>query len=214
MMTNIADIRKDYKQQILLEADILPNAIDQFEKWWQQAINSNIDEVNAMTLVTANLQAKPTARIVLLKGFDKNGFTFFSNYESNKALAIEQNPQVCLVFFWKELERQIRIEGMASKLSNDANDTYFSSRPIGSKIGAWSSPQSKVIDGRNILENNVAKFTQQFDGANIPRPTNWGGYCVAPTLIEFWQGRPSRLHDRLQYTLVNNTEWQINRLAP
>lgn len=213
-MESIASIRKDYKQQTLLENDILPNPFTQFGKWWQEAINSNIDEVNAMTLATVTAQGKPTARIVLLKGYDENGFVFFTNYHSNKAKAMEQNNAVCLVFFWKELERQVRIEGNIHKLSDAENDAYFFSRPVGSRIGAWASPQSSIIDGRELLEKNVADYTNKFETGEIPRPQHWGGYCVVPTIFEFWQGRPSRLHDRFEYQLQENNEWAINRLAP
>jgi pyridoxamine 5'-phosphate oxidase len=213
-MESIASIRKDYKQQSLLEKDVLPNPYNQFEKWWQEAINSNIDEVNAMTLATVTAHGKPTARIVLLKGFDEKGFVFFTNYESNKAKAMAQNDAVCLVFFWKELERQVRIEGNIHKLSDSENDAYFLSRPIGSRIGAWASPQSSIIDGRELLEKNVTAYTNKFNSGDVPRPQHWGGYCVSPTLLEFWQGRSSRLHDRFEYQLKENNHWDINRLAP
>jgi pyridoxamine 5'-phosphate oxidase len=213
-MNSIADIRKDYKLKTLSELEIDANPIIQFDKWWDEAINSHIEEVNAMTLVTATLQGKPSARIVLLKGYDSRGFIFFTNYESHKGIEIAANPQVGLVFFWKELERQVRIEGAAEKLEISENDTYFLSRPVGSRIGAWASPQSKVIKQREEIEENVKKYELEFANTTINRPTNWGGYRVKPQLIEFWQGRPSRLHDRIQYSLEVNGQWKIERLAP
>ena len=213
-MTAIADIRKDYKLQTLNETDIESNAINQFSKWWNDAINSEIDEVNAMTLVTATKEGKPSARIVLLKGFDERGFVFFSNYDSHKGKELANNPQACMVFFWKELERQIRVEGAIEKITNEESDAYFLSRPVSSQIGAWSSPQSDVILNRKVLEDNVTKYSQQFATEILVRPENWGGYCLKPNLIEFWQGRPSRLHDRLQYTLQGEANWKIERLAP
>ena len=211
-MKSIADIRKDYKQSSLLENDISPNPIVQFTSWWNEAMQSNIDEVNALTLATANAQGKPSARIVLLKGYDENGFVFFTNYESHKGKELAANPYAAMVLFWKELERQIRIEGFAEKISAGESDEYFYSRPAGSRIGAWASPQSAVINDRNILEENVKNYSQNF-GENIPRPVHWGGYRVVPSLIEFWQGRSNRLHDRIQYRKENNN-WIIERLAP
>ena len=213
-MTSIADIRKDYKMQTLNEIDIENNAINQFGKWWNDAVNSQIDEVNAMTLATSTNDGKPSARIVLLKGFDERGFVFFSNYESHKGKELVNNPQACIVFFWKELERQIRIEGLIEKVSSEESDGYFLSRPVSSQIGAWSSPQSSVILNRKVLEDNVTKYSQQFSTEQLVRPDNWGGYRLKPTLVEFWQGRSSRLHDRLQYTLQDETTWKIERLAP
>jgi len=209
----IADIRKDYKQRSLLEADVKPDAIEQFGIWWNEAVSSQIDEVNAMTLATASLNGVPSARIVLLKGYDHPGFTFFSNYNSHKAKEIADNPFVSLVFFWKELERQVRVEGTIEKISEEDSDIYFQSRPYGSRIGAWASPQSQVIPARELLENNYQELNEQYNNGDVPKPPHWGGYIVKPTLIEFWQGRTSRLHDRLQYTLLNNS-WKIERLAP
>lgn len=213
-MNSIADIRRDYMLETLSEKDVDPNAITQFNKWWQEAIASSIDEVNAMTLATATPDGKPSARIVLLKGFDENGFVFFTNYNSNKGRILETNPNACLVFFWKELERQVRLEGIIEKVSSEESDVYFFSRPISSQVGAWASPQSTVIAGREIIEANVEQYSRQFEQEPLKRPLHWGGYRLKPQLAEFWQGRPSRLHDRLQYTLQENGHWKIERLAP
>ena len=213
-MSAIADIRKDYKLKSFTEADALPDAITQFTNWWNDALASEIDEVNAFTLATATKDGMPSARIVLLKGYDSNGFVFFTNYESNKGKALAVNPKACMVFFWKELERQVRIEGSIEKVSSAESDEYFFSRPVGSQVGAWASPQSAVINNRNVIEENVKKMEEKFDSTSITRPPHWGGYRLKPSLIEFWQGRPSRLHDRLQYTLQKNGDWKIERLAP
>ena len=213
MDQSIADIRKDYKLRSLLEDDVLSDPIEQFTSWWSEAINSKIEEVNAMTLATASTDGVPSARIVLLKGLTKEGFIFFTNYNSDKGKQLETNPKAALVFFWKELERQVRIEGTVSKVSKEESEAYFASRPIASQIGAWASPQSTVIPGRNLLEENVHKYKDQFGEENIPKPPHWGGYIVNPFKMEFWQGRRSRLHDRILYTLENNN-WTISRLAP
>ncbi|MEO6819558.1 MAG: pyridoxamine 5'-phosphate oxidase [Ginsengibacter sp.] len=210
---DIASIRKTYKLQSLLESDAQPNPIKQFEKWWQQAIDSKIEEPNAMILATTTSDGKPSARTVLLKNFTNEGFVFFSNYQSHKAAQIEENPFVALLFFWKEMERQVRVEGSIHKVSAEESDIYFASRPRESQIGAWSSPQSEEIENREFLQQNVIKYNTQFNSENIPRPEFWGGYIVVPSMIEYWQGRPGRLHDRLQYTSTNN-EWIIKRLAP
>ncbi len=209
----IADIRTDYKLKSLDEKDVAPDAINQFTNWWNEALDSSIDEVNAMTLATASKEGMPSARIVLLKGYTESGFVFFTNYNSKKGKDIAENNHATLLFFWKKLERQVNISGIIEKISDEESDAYFYSRPLGSRIGAWSSPQSKVIDDRQVLEDNAAKYTEQF-GKNVPRPPYWGGYIVKPQRIEFWQGRPSRLHDRILYTLTDKGTWQIERLAP
>ncbi len=214
MNSSLADLRRDYSSQSLLETDVAPDPIEQFQKWWQQALQSEIIEANAMTLATASIDGMPSARIVLLKGFDKNGFVFFTNYKSYKAIQLEENPKACLVFFWKEVERQVRIVGLVKKLAAKDSDDYFHSRPIGSQLGAWASPQSQVIDSRNWLDNHYLEVAEQFREKGIDRPPHWGGYIVQPVIIEFWQGRPSRLHDRIQYTLEENGRWKIERLAP
>ena len=212
-MATIADIRKDYKLQSLHENEVAANPTEQFTTWWNEAMSSNIDEVNAMTLATSSTNGKPDARIVLLKGYDENGFVFFTNYQSRKAQELAANPFATLVFFWKELERQVRIEGTVEIIAAADSDAYFNSRPVGSRIGAWASPQSTVISDRNLLEENVKQLELQYADGNIPRPEHWGGYVVKPTQVEFWQGRSSRLHDRIRYKL-NNNSWIIERLAP
>jgi pyridoxamine 5'-phosphate oxidase len=213
-MSSIADIRRDYSLKTLSETEITTDPFQQFADWWQQAIDSKIDEVNAMTLATASLEGVPSARIVLLKGYDKNGFVFYTNYESAKGQELAENPRASLLFFWKELERQVRITGLVEKVSAVENDEYFLSRPTGSQIGAWASPQSHVIENRDWLENKVKELETKFSNEQLTRPDHWGGYRVKPVIIEFWQGRSSRLHDRIQYTLQENSSWKIERLAP
>lgn len=214
MNKNIADIRKDYQLQSLLETDIAADPFTQFNHWWDDAVKSELDEINAMTLATASITGTPAARIVLLKSVTDAGFVFFTNYNSKKGKELEENPHACLVFFWKELERQVRITGSVEKVSAGESDEYFNSRPAGSRIGAWASPQSSVIESREKIENNILKYEEQFAGTEINRPPHWGGYIVIPTVIEFWQGRPSRLHDRLQYSKLQNGNWKVERLAP
>jgi len=214
MKTPIADIRSDYRMKSLLEADVAANPFEQFTRWFDEALNAEIEEVNAMTLATASLQGIPSARIVLLKGYDQNGFVFFTNYNSQKGKDIAENPYASLVFFWKELERQVRIDGRIEKIHASESDAYFQSRPASSRIGAWSSPQSTVIADRSIIENNYVHFEKEFGENYIPRPNHWGGYVVKPTTIEFWQGRSSRMHDRMHYKLNDNHSWTVERLAP
>lgn len=214
MTDNIAHLRQEYARQVLLEENSADNPIDQFKKWWQDVINSQITEPNAMTLATASADGVPSARVVLLKGFDENGFVFFTNYKSYKGLQMAENPKASLVFYWKELERQVRIIGLTIPLSAEESDAYYGSRPQGSRIGAWASPQSQVIPDRAWLDNEYSNLEAQMQSGNITRPPHWGGYTVRPVIVEFWQGRPSRLHDRLQYTLENNGTWKRERLAP
>ncbi len=213
-MNSIADIRKDYKLKTLDEQDVDASPIKQFKAWWAEAEAARIDEVNAMALSTVDAQKIPHCRIVLLKGVDDNGFIFYTNYESEKAQNIAANTHVSLLFFWKELERQVRITGLAEKVSAAESDEYFNSRPPGSRIGAWASPQSTVIPSREMLDKSVSEIEKRFAGKTIERPPHWGGYRVIPSGIEFWQGRPSRLHDRIKYTLREDGSWKINRLAP
>jgi pyridoxamine 5'-phosphate oxidase len=216
MSNSIAEIRQDYSKQALSETSADPDAIRQFDKWWQEAIASEITEPNAMTLATSSADGLPSARVVLLKAFSSNGFVFFTNYNSYKGKQLEENPKACLVFFWKELERQVRITGIVQKAGVEENDDYFYSRPFGSQVGANASPQSTVIESREWLENryNELEKNAAAAGNTIKRPEYWGGYLVKPVVIEFWQGRPSRLHDRLEYTLQENGGWKIERLAP
>ena len=199
--------------QTLSEADVAADPLMQFSKWWDDAVKSEIEELNAMTLATADKNGIPSARIVLLKEFSEKGFVFFTNYESHKGRELEKNPNACLVFFWKELERQVRITGQVKKISAAESDEYFNSRPAGSRIGAWASPQSNVIDSRKLIEEKLSEYEHEFSGGNIPRPSHWGGYAVIPAIVEFWQGRPNRLHDRIRYTLAGSN-WKIERLAP
>jgi len=213
-MTNIADIRKEYILHSLNEEDVAENAMEQFDRWWKDALKSEIVEVNAMTLATASSDGLPAARIVLLKGFRDKGFQFFTNYDSFKGRQLLENPRACLVFFWKEIERQVRITGLVEKLSQEESDVYFKSRPAGSRIGAWASPQSEVIESSDWLITRAERFGKKFQESIIPRPPHWGGYLVRPVTIEFWQGRPNRLHDRLLYSLQENGNWIIERLAP
>ena len=214
MSINIADLRKEYATQNLLETNVAADPVTQFSIWWQQALDSNIDEPNAMTLATASCDGLPSARIVLLKGFNDNGFVFFTNYKSYKAIQLEENPKACLVFFWKELERQVRIVGLVKKVTAEESDNYYNSRPKYSRIGALASPQSQVVESRQWIDEQFLKLLDKYKDEDPLRPDYWGGYILKPIIIEFWQGRPSRLHDRIQYTLEENGAWKIDRLAP
>ena len=213
-MSSIADIRKDYSLKTLNEDEVADSPFLQFADWWQQAIESEIDEVNAMTLATASLEAVPSARIVLLKGYDEKGFVFYTNYESAKGSDMAENPFVSVVFNWLPLQRQVRIEGKIEKLSEASNDNYFSQRPYKSQLGAIASPQSRKVPNRKNLEEKFDELKEKYpEGTDVPRPVTWGGYVIAPDKIEFWQGRRSRLHDRIVYRKENN-EWIKERLAP
>jgi len=213
-MSSIADLRKEYKLQSLSKKDVSEDPVLQFQKWFGEALQAQIEEVNAMTVATASSDGIPSARIVLLKAFSQKGLTFYTNYNSFKAQQIVENPRACLVFFWKELERQVRITGIVEQVSETESNEYFESRPAASRIGAWASPQSQVIESREWLEANEEKMLQQLGDAPITRPAHWGGYMVKPVNYEFWQGRPGRLHDRIQYALMQDGSWKRERLAP
>jgi pyridoxamine 5'-phosphate oxidase len=210
----VAALRKDYRLASLDESEVDRHPVKQFEKWWQDAISSELDEPNAMTLATSTREGKPSARIVLLKSFDTDGFIFFTNYESRKGKEMSNNPQVSLLFFWRELERQVRIDGTVSRTPAAVSDEYYQTRPMGSRVGAIASPQSRVIPHRSFLEEQVNIIAAKYVLEEPVRPEYWGGFIVKPTLMEFWQGRSNRLHDRVQYTLTEGGEWKIERLAP
>ena len=211
---SIASIRRDYQLKSLSEQDVLTDAIQQFTIWWEEALKAEIDEVNAMTVSTTKADGRPTSRIVLLKGYDEKGFVFFTNYDSHKGQELIRKPFASLLFFWKELERQVRIEGKCEKISPEESDAYFYSRPLGSRLGAWASPQSQVIPNREVLENQAEQLTLKYSDGIVPRPPHWGGFRVVPDSIELWQGRSNRLHDRILYTKNESSNWGIARLAP
>jgi len=211
---NLAALRQHYALESLSKADVRPDPIAQFAYWFEEALNSQLIEPNAMTLATASPDGQPSARTVLLKGYGNEGFTFFTNYESRKGVELMANPRASLLFTWLEIQRQIRIEGLIEKIGAEASLEYFQSRPRESQIGAWASPQSKVISNRAVLEEREAAVEKRFEGLEkLPLPPNWGGFLLRPDALEFWQGRLSRLHDRILYTR-NGKGWQIERLAP
>lgn len=210
----LQNLRIEYSSSPINELAVDANPISFFGKWFDEAMAAEVREPNAMTLATATRDGIPSARIVLLKGADKNGFSFYSNYLSRKGKELAKNPSACLVFFWPELGRQVRIEGKILKLSKEESEAYFATRPFGSQLGAVVSPQSQVIANREVLDVAYTAYEQKFEGKKIPKPAHWGGYILQPIAIEFWQGRESRLHDRVKYALMEKGKWKIERLAP
>lgn len=213
-MHHVARLRKEYTRAGLKESDAAPDPIEQFRSWFDEALAADLHEPNAMTLATATPEGHPSARIVLLKGFDERGFVFYTSYEGRKGGELEDNPRCALVFYWGELERQVRVEGRASRVPQEEADEYFGSRPRGSQLGAWVSRQSRPIEGRDELEERLRGLEAEYGGRDVPRPPFWGGYRVEPETIEFWQGRESRLHDRLRYRRSESGGWRRERLQP
>lgn len=211
-MLDLSALRQDYLNAELSENDVLPNPLSQFAQWFGEAQNAKVAEPNAMTLATVNAAGQPSARIVLIKEARNDGVVWFTNYQSRKGADLLHNAQAALLFFWQPLERQVRFEGVVERVSAAESDAYYHSRPVNSRLGAWSSPQSDIITSREVLETNLAHYAAEF-GDEPPRPPHWGGYILKPTYVEFWQGRASRLHDRVAYRLVDGA-WQIVRLAP
>lgn len=213
-MNDIASLRQDYSKASLDVKSVLQDPISQFNKWFEEALTAKVPEPNAMNLATVNENGRPASRIVLLKGVEHHKFVFYTNYQSRKGRELDSNPACALTFFWPELERQVRIEGVASRVDEKRSERYFQSRPRGSQVGAWASPQSTLISDRSLLEERTKKIEAKFEGQEVlPKPNQWGGYEIDPLMIEFWQGRPSRLHDRILYTKDEGI-WKINRLAP
>ena len=214
-MEDLSDYRKSYEKSELLETTIPEDPINLFHRWFYETeAQNNVEEVNAMTVSTLGLDGFPKARVVLLKKFNEEGFIFYTNYESEKGRAIAAHPQVCLSFFWHSMERQVIIKGIAEKTTASISDGYFDSRPTGSKLGAIVSNQSSIIASRSVLEEKLTSLEHSFEGKEIPRPDFWGGYLVRPVAVEFWQGRPNRLHDRIRYVLQEDYFWKIERLSP
>ncbi len=213
-LKDIEQLRRDYSGEELNESNVERDPLRQFQRWMEGALNAGVPDPHAMTLATVSAEGKPSARIVLLRAISEGEFTFYTNYESRKGGEVAGNPNVALVFFWLELDRQIRVEGQISTVGEAESDRYFASRPRGSQIAAWASKQSGVISGREELERKFREMEARFSGKLVPRPENWGGMKVRANKIEFWQGRPSRLHDRILYTLQSDGSWAISRLAP
>ena len=214
-MNDLSNYRKSYEKSELLEQSIPEDPINLFHKWFHEVKDfGGADEVNAMTVASFGLDGFPKSRVVLLKHYDEEGFVFYTNYNSEKGKSILRNPNICLSFFWHSLERQVIIKGMAEKTSSMVSDNYFASRPVGSQLGAIVSDQSEVIPNRSVLEEKLKELERQWEGKEIPRPSHWGGFLVRPISVEFWQGRPNRLHDRILYSLLDNYSWSITRLAP
>ncbi len=213
MKPDIASIRKEYAREKLEIDTVAQNPVAQFELWFMEALSANVLEANAMTLSTVTESGRPSSRVILLKGVENEKFVFFTNYQSNKGRELEANPYCALNFFWPELERQVRIEGAVARISEARSTDYFKSRPRGAQVGAWTSPQSTPIAGRNLLESRYRELEEEFNEKDIPKPKQWGGFEVDPFLFEFWQGRPNRLHDRILFMKSDNN-WIIKRLAP
>jgi len=215
MQKDLGDYRKSYEKSALMEDSISDNPIQLFQTWFYEVEKSDgVDEPNAMTVSTVGLDGFPKSRVVILKKYTHEGFVFYTNYNSEKGRALSENPKICLSFFWPNLERQIIIKGTAEKLAKNLSDGYFESRPDGSKLGALVSDQSTVIESRGVLEDKLSQLEKEYSGKEIERPEHWGGYLVRPVSMEFWQGRPNRLHDRIRYTLTEDFDWKMDRLAP
>ncbi len=204
--------RRDFEP--LIESEVEPDPFNQFRKWFERALAEVSKLPNAMTLATATADGVPSARVVLLKDFDERGFVFYTNYESDKGRTLDENPAAALVFYWAELDRQVRISGPVTKTTRAESDEYFHTRPIDSQLGAWASNQSRVIDGRDVLEKRMGELVKKYESKNVPLPPYWGGYRVSPTVVEFWQNREGRLHDRIRYRLLDDGRWLIERLSP
>ncbi|MDP9410697.1 MAG: pyridoxamine 5'-phosphate oxidase [Actinomycetota bacterium] len=214
MDRKVADLRNEYTRAGLDETSLRPDPLAQFRGWFEDALAAGLHEPNAMTLATATPGGKPSARVVLLKGFDERGFVFYTNYEGRKGEELGRNPRAALVFYWGELERQVRIEGRASRVPERESDVYYASRPRGSRLGAWASEQSRPVEGREVLESRLRALEREYEGREVPRPPFWGGYRVEPEAVEFWQGRQNRLHDRIVYRRRGAGGWEIERLQP
>ena len=210
---SVSELRREYARETLDEKQVTPDPFNQFRHWFDQARQSDLIDANAMTLASCDTHGQPSARIVLLKDFDAQGFVFYTNYDSRKGKELARNPRASLLFYWGPLERQIRIQGSVEKVHPSESDEYYQQRPIGARLGAWASPQSQVIENRAVIDSRLAEVTARFNG-EPSRPPHWGGYRLNPNMLEFWQGRPDRLHDRVRYSLGNDMRWAIERLAP